>query len=570
MLVLLSVSGSACTPGRPRDDASAAPIEALPEAATPAVESGPGPRAVEPVVKAACEASDPLLVVFLVENAGRFDADSLSWDFGDGETARGVSPSHRFREGGKYRQRLTWRSGLRAGSPPRTTEWDLSLNDPPSVSIEDAGVLTETQGMGVWLQAQARDRESPLDADDLHWSFGDGTTMRGDRVHHVYEKDGVFAVTVTAVDRQGARNSARIEVEVVRHGRSHDAAAQEEDSPEDSPEEPAEDGEESLAEAEDASPVPAEPSSEVADDTDSLVAREEADPSDPSEDGGWEASGAGNTALPGEIEDPHPARGADILAVPGREPGFPGGVAGAAGVFPDAGQAVLLADGLGGAAGVVSGFFLPFETPPVWVDGVVFRHVTGAASAYDGQGALLITAASGAFPQGVIEALDSMVTPLAGAPEMHAGWYAASTTPLRLDAARLNTAADALLSVSPQLFDPSAARLLREVAAALQVSPQAGFDAPRDEWHCVEVTAVEATSRLGAFRHREPGAALVELHVSVRSQVVLSALLDAPSAAGVLRVAVPLLLGTYTTLEPGSVTHLDNLRLHTAAFAGCE
>ena len=41
-----------------------------------------------------------------------------------------------------------------------------------------------------------------------HWDFGDGTTLDGDKVEHVFDKPGTYKVTLTVTDDQGSTCSA--------------------------------------------------------------------------------------------------------------------------------------------------------------------------------------------------------------------------------------------------------------------------------------------------------------------------------------------------------------------------
>ena len=146
----------------------------------------------------------PLRVRF---DAGQSTAEigivSYAWDYGDGtaEEATGAPiVEHAYDRSGDYiaRVRVTDTSGRTAeASLPVTVE-----NTPPYPSCRfsnDAPVVGER----VQFDASG---SFDLDGDlvDFRWDFGDGETMRGTRVSHVYDEPTVCIVRLEIEDNQGA------------------------------------------------------------------------------------------------------------------------------------------------------------------------------------------------------------------------------------------------------------------------------------------------------------------------------------------------------------------------------
>jgi PKD repeat protein len=145
----------------------------------------------------------PLLVHF---DASRSDDDHrivvYTWDFGDGTTE--TSPSalfadHRFERPGSYAVCLTVtdEDGMtNAESVTITVENRLPL---PSCRLSnDAPVVGERVQF---------DASGSFDPDgelvDFTWEFGDGETMRGTRVSHVYTELAVLTMRLTVEDDAG-------------------------------------------------------------------------------------------------------------------------------------------------------------------------------------------------------------------------------------------------------------------------------------------------------------------------------------------------------------------------------
>jgi len=138
------------------------------------------------------------------DGSGSYDPDddplTYSWDFGDGTTGAGVSPTHTYTAGGEYTVTLVVNDGKVNSSPSTTTATIDEVNDPP---VADAGP-DQTALVG---EEVTFDGSGSYDIDDgvaaYAWDFGDGVTGSGITTTHAYLTAETCTVTLTVTDNGG-------------------------------------------------------------------------------------------------------------------------------------------------------------------------------------------------------------------------------------------------------------------------------------------------------------------------------------------------------------------------------
>lgn len=121
---------------------------------------------------------------------------TYSWNFGDGTTGTGATPSHAYSAAGTYTVKVT-----------ATDEYGDSGTASMSVMISSlvagAGTnITTTAGSTVTFAGSASGGVAPYTE---YWSFGDGTAAIGTLdPTHVYEAGGTYTATLTVTDSQDA------------------------------------------------------------------------------------------------------------------------------------------------------------------------------------------------------------------------------------------------------------------------------------------------------------------------------------------------------------------------------
>jgi len=187
--VAIAVFISACGGGGDGADSGQASNNAAPNASF--VATPPGGKAA-------------LLVQF--DAAGSSDSDSTivsyEWDFGDGASGGGVSASHQYTTQGTYTATLTV-----------TDDGGVSSSITTDIVVAASNVLpvpsfTATPSSGKASLTVQLDASASSDSDgqvaSYGWDYGNGVTGEGVSSSQVYSAAGVYIVTLTVTDDDGA------------------------------------------------------------------------------------------------------------------------------------------------------------------------------------------------------------------------------------------------------------------------------------------------------------------------------------------------------------------------------
>lgn len=131
------------------------------------------------------------------------------WDFGDGATDSGVTPSHTYAADGDYTVTLTVTDDASATGQSSQVVSVMSTvpNQPPLASF----IATCTYLSCTFDASGSTDDGSIV---DYSWDFGDGSSGNGVSTSHGYAADGTYTVVLTVTDDVGANGTANQEVTV--------------------------------------------------------------------------------------------------------------------------------------------------------------------------------------------------------------------------------------------------------------------------------------------------------------------------------------------------------------------
>ena len=137
---------------------------------------------------------------------------SYSWNFGDGSTASGVAPSHRYSSPGTYTVKLTVTDSL-AYSGSTSHQVTVSADDVPSASLAVSSSSIHA-GMPASFDASGS-REPDGTITQYHWDFGDRSgTASGVKPQHVYRHGGRYTVVLSVTDSGGQTSQTTRSVDV--------------------------------------------------------------------------------------------------------------------------------------------------------------------------------------------------------------------------------------------------------------------------------------------------------------------------------------------------------------------
>jgi PKD repeat protein len=146
------------------------------------------------IVASAATASVNQTVTFSSRSTG--NPTELSWDFGDGTSARGESVSHGWSEPGTYTVRL--RVANSAGESSATTTVTVDERVVAPIARLVASVTTAEERQVIRFTSLSTNNPTRLT-----WDFGDGSTDSGTAVTHAYDKAGRYTVMLRASNAAG-------------------------------------------------------------------------------------------------------------------------------------------------------------------------------------------------------------------------------------------------------------------------------------------------------------------------------------------------------------------------------
>ena len=130
---------------------------------------------------------------------------SFSWDFGDGSSGTGISPSHTYNTDGTFTVTLTVTDDAGA-TDTASTAATIALGNQAPVA-DPNGTYTGSVGLPVQFDGSAsNDPDGTITS--YSWNFGDGNTGTGETPTHTYDAAGTYNVTLTVMDDAGVTDSA--------------------------------------------------------------------------------------------------------------------------------------------------------------------------------------------------------------------------------------------------------------------------------------------------------------------------------------------------------------------------
>jgi PKD repeat protein len=124
---------------------------------------------------------------------------SYSWNYGDGSTGTGASPTHAYAHAGNYTVSLT----VSSGSSSDTTSHTVTVADRPPIASFTFAPSSPLSGQAVAFNANgSSDADGTIASDS--WLFGDGSAGSGATPTHTYSQPGAYTVQLSVTDDSGS------------------------------------------------------------------------------------------------------------------------------------------------------------------------------------------------------------------------------------------------------------------------------------------------------------------------------------------------------------------------------
>ncbi|MFT6676965.1 MAG: PKD repeat protein [Sulfitobacter sp.] len=141
------------------------------------------------------------------------DADGVimqyAWDFGDGTTATGLRPAHRFEQAGTYTVALTVTDDAGVGNSRITQQHAVTVNPAPVAGLQTPQWVCAAENLPWSVDVPT--------GTAVAWVFGEtGERAEGTSVNHRFDTPGLYPVSVALDDGKGLSNSRRREERYVR------------------------------------------------------------------------------------------------------------------------------------------------------------------------------------------------------------------------------------------------------------------------------------------------------------------------------------------------------------------
>jgi PKD repeat protein len=136
---------------------------------------------------------------------------SYAWNFGNGTSGSGATPSATYATAGTFTVTLTVTDNGGATSQANSTVTVTTNTQPPVANA--GGPYTGTANVAISFNgAASRDPDGSVVS--YLWNFGDGTTASGVTAVHAYTAAGSYTVRLTVTDNDGLTNSASTTAQV--------------------------------------------------------------------------------------------------------------------------------------------------------------------------------------------------------------------------------------------------------------------------------------------------------------------------------------------------------------------
>lgn len=147
-----------------------------------------------------------------LDASGSFDNDGsiveYVWDLSNGETRTGKTISYNYKEPGNYNVKLTVKDNDGVANSTDEDFVNVKVNFAPVAEAGDNIIIAD--GEIVTFNA-LRSQDSDGIISNYTWNLGDGTSVQGANITHVYKSPGIYNVELKITDNSGVANSTSVD-----------------------------------------------------------------------------------------------------------------------------------------------------------------------------------------------------------------------------------------------------------------------------------------------------------------------------------------------------------------------
>ncbi|MFC1594347.1 PKD domain-containing protein [Candidatus Omnitrophota bacterium] len=166
--------------------------------AKPAPKPAPKPKPEPPKEGLKCN-------TFTFDARSSYDVDkqdlSFVWDFGDGQMSTESVATHVYDTAGEYTVSLTVKDDSGMVCDTASAAQTIEVNTPPTAAF--AADTLACVGQAIAFDASST-TDNAVEQVSYMWNFGDGIQADGQKVSKVYEKGGLYKVTLAVDDNAGS------------------------------------------------------------------------------------------------------------------------------------------------------------------------------------------------------------------------------------------------------------------------------------------------------------------------------------------------------------------------------
>lgn len=154
--------------------------------------------------------------IIVFNASGSEDSDGIildyCWDFDDATNSTGEVVEHAYLDNGNYTVILTVTDDDGATSSSSSSK--LILNRPPLANFTKSAETAYPTELVVFNATDSYDPDGTVVT--YFWDFGDNNTAIGRLVEHAYATEGIYIITLTVVDDDGATSNATSTIVILR------------------------------------------------------------------------------------------------------------------------------------------------------------------------------------------------------------------------------------------------------------------------------------------------------------------------------------------------------------------